>query len=505
MAALATAGLVLGPPAPKVRAQAAEPRAGLDLAQAIQTTIVASPEIRLAEQEAEASRGDLVAASEPFDVRMTSEGAAIRAHSVAPGTQQDTIQSDLSYSLGAERLFRNGVNVRSALVLTRRGYAAVPGSDTANHVDVGAALTLPLLQDRGGALSVAGERVAGYAYGASRFELQHAIALRVLSAAVAYWDYLAAQRRLEVYASSEARAERTVEETRVLVEADERTAADLVQLRGNLASKRVSRIAAEQGVVEARQQLGLAMGVPAESVTELPPPATDFPVLAADPAAPVDMRALLEAAYARRADLAAAEQDVRSAQAAVDASRSELKPRLDIVVETGYRAAETGLGFRNFFAPIYREQPRLDGSLKLSAQLPGANTGARGRLLRSTSAHEQQRIRQQDLRRRVAAGVAVAVEALVRGEAGMRESDEAVRLFQSGVDAEQRKFQVGMSTLFDMIQAQDALTGALLGRIQSQRNYAVAVATLSFQSGRLVDGEPGRPIVAQERLLTPLR
>jgi outer membrane protein len=73
----------------------------------------------------------------------------------------------------------------------------------------------------------------------------------------------------------------------------------------------------------------------------------------------------------------------------------------------------------------------------------------------------------------------------------MRESKEAVRLLSSTGQAEKSKFQLGVSTLFDVIQAEDALTSALLGEIQSQRNYAVAIVSLRYQSGTLVAGDEG--------------
>jgi hypothetical protein len=43
-----------------------------------------------------------------------------------------------------------------------------------------------------------------------------------------------------------------------------------------------------------------------------------------------------------------------------------------------------------------------------------------------------------------------------------------------------------------VIQAEDALTSARLGQIQSRRNHAAAIAALRFQTGTLITGE-GEP------------
>lgn len=481
---------------------AADPGA-LPLDEVLRATLASNPEIQLAVQQAESARGALLSSGAAFDLTLASTGAESRVHTSDPRDGADAIQKRLSYQVEVQRLFRNGISVAPDVALTRTSLSTLPGSSSGNTASVGLTLGLPLLRDRGGAESAASERAAAHDYEASLLALRHTTAQRVLSAVVAYWDYLSAQRRLDVSRASEERAQRTADQTRVLVQAEERTPADLTQILGNLASKKVSRISFEQAVVEAQQQLGLAVGLPAEQIPWLPPAATDFPIPPAPGALGTASQELVDGAYARRSDLAAAEQDLLATRSLLDGTRSELKPRLDLVVSSGYTTTGDGLGFGPFFTPLYRPGPKLDASLQLSFQLPLANSRARGRLLQTASASEQQRILRDDLRRRISTGVAVALQALQRGAAGVTESEEAVRLSESTVQAEQRKFQLGVSTLFDVIQAQDGLTNALLGQIQSQRNYAVAIATLRFQSGTLVFGQRDQPTVETASLLSP--
>jgi outer membrane protein len=124
-------------------------------------------------------------------------------------------------------------------------------------------------------------------------------------------------------------------------------------------------------------------------------------------------------------------------------------------------------------------------------------------VVQSSATHEQRDIARDDLRRRIAAGVTMSLEAVAHAGAAMLESAEAVRLFEAGVQAVQRKFQVGAATLFDLIQAQDALTSAQLSHVQSQHDYAVAIAALRFQSGLLVAGEGDAFQVPVADLVTP--
>jgi outer membrane protein TolC len=293
-----------------------------------------------------------------------------------------------------------------------------------------------------------------------------------------------------------------VEETSALVKADERTPADLIQMRGNAASKRAARTSAEQDLIAARTALGLAMGLPADAIAALPAPATAFPGPGSG-AGRLDASRLVEETYRRRADLAAANQRTRSAAIRLEGARSDLRPRLDLVLSTGYRATEADDGIDRFFSTVNQRWPRLDALVELRLEIPWSNSAARGRMVQTSAVQEQSQIAGDDLRRRVAAGVALGLEAVAHAAAAMQESAEAVRLFEDGVKAVQRRFQGGAATLFDLIQAQDALTGALLSHVQSQRDHAVAIAALRFQSGRLVEGDRDAFLVPVADLVTP--
>jgi len=314
---------------------------GLELAQVVKVTLSASPELKLAAAQVEAADGSRMLSRAPFDLTLTATATAARTNRLgamgAPAVQWDTI-----FTAGAQRLLRNGFLVTSEVALTRSLLSQSLGADT-NTAAVRLGVSIPLLRDRGGASSAAAERAAARDHEAARWGLRDAAAQQVFAAVVAYWDYQAAHERLKVLRSSVARAERAVEETSALVKADERTPADLIQLRGNAASKRATRVSSEQDITAARTALGLAMGLPADAIAALPPPATAFPEPGSG-AGRLDASRLVEESYRRRADLAAAEQRTRSASIRLEAARSDDRPRLDLVLNTGYRTTEADEG-----------------------------------------------------------------------------------------------------------------------------------------------------------------
>jgi outer membrane protein TolC len=478
---------------------------GLTLGDTVGATLTSNPDIRLAFYQSESSRGALISARAPFDFTMTTAGTGRRSHTLDPTKGIPATQDLIGYAYGGERLLRNGIALSPQISLTRSSYST-QATTAVNTAQAGLTVTLPMLQDRGGAVTAASERAATDDYSSSLQSLAQTTAERILAVTVSYWDYVSAERRLEALRASEARAEQTVAKTRTLISADERTPADLTQILGSLASRRVSRINAEQTVSQARQQVGLTMGLSPEGIPLLPDPTTDFPPPAADESPLTPLPKLLEMAYASRADLRASELDVSAAQKRTDAARNGLQHRLDLALGTGYGATVSGRGFQDFLGlggqSIYKGP---EASVQLVYEFPAGSSHSRamGRLLQNTAILEQQRVLRDDLRRRIATGVWLASEALLRSGGAVRESEEAVRLTEWTVQASVRKFELGDATLFDVIQAEDQLTSALLARIQSRHDYAVAVVTLRFASGSLLPSREGTPTVDASLLLTP--
>jgi outer membrane protein TolC len=479
MVAVLVAALVWGAAPPQAEAPA--PPAALTLEEALQAAQARGTAVRLAERELESRRGGLLASRAPFDTTLqTTVAGAHHGASGGLGTTSGLASGTMSYGVSLRRDLRNGLSLAQELAVRRDRQAGALGTSR-SEAEVALTLAVPLLRDRGGAVSGAPERAADGLYQASALALSHRRAEGALDAALGYWDLVAAERRTEVLAASEERAERLAAETRTLVDAEERARTDLAPVLGNLASKRAARILAEQEVTESWRRLALAMGREADGAGPPPRAATPFPAAELQ-GAPADLEALAREALGRRADLAAVQKEAEAASVRVQAARHELGPRLDLVARAGYLGRDDGPGLGRAFTPLYRDVRGVDASVELRLELPGRHSGARGRLLQSSAAHEQQRLQHQDLARRVRAGVWAAGRALGRSRLALAEAREAVRLLHEAVQNEQLKFQMGVSTLFEVLQAQDRLTGALLDEIASQRAHAAALALLRFET-----------------------
>ncbi|MGH2899036.1 MAG: TolC family protein, partial [Solirubrobacteraceae bacterium] len=327
-------------------------------------------------------------------------------------------------------------------------------------------VTTPLWYDLAGKVTAAPERAARVEIAASEFDLRHARAASAHAAALAYWSYLAATRQLDALRTAEARAARLVEETRALVRADVRTEADVTRLVANLASKRASRIGAEQAVDESWSALREVTGMPraADGTAALPPPVTDFP----EPALHDDLAQAAAEADTRRSDLAAARQRRDEMRLLRDAAAASERPRLDLVVGIGYTGAEQGGSAVHMITPLGRASSGLNSSLQLRHVLPVFNQSARGLLMQSTAAYEQQDLLVADLARRIEARVTAAIAGVQHAKETLVASRESVELAEKALENEKQKSALGASTLPDVLLAEDALTGAQLSDLSAR-------------------------------------
>lgn len=465
---------------------AAQQPAGLSLDDVLLTTLASNADIQAAAWEVQRQAASVQVAHGAFDPALAAtlssvgeRNPALSAQNV-PGISQSRT---LTYSLGMDQPFRSGVVVSPALSFSRLD-AAGQVSGARNRAAATLGISVPLLRGRGGGLAVAGERAAAMLHSASQSTLEHRRALALLEAVEAYWGYVAAHARLEVLRGTETRTERMLAQTRTLVAADQRPAVDLLPLQANLASRRASRISGERAVITARQQLGRAMGIAPEAVRTLPAPATGFPAGPGAAGAP-DFQALVDAALRARPDLEAARREREAARDLLVGYRREARPRLDLNLTLGYQGLEAGDELGRLVSPFYSELGGMHTRLAVAYGFPVRNRLAGGQAAQSAAQERQAELAYAELRRQVSLDAAAAVETLQRSAEELAQFGEAARLHATAVESEQLKYQLGTSTIFDIITAEDGLTSATLAEIDARSRYAAALARLRYETGTL--------------------
>ncbi|HEV2149621.1 MAG TPA: TolC family protein [Longimicrobiaceae bacterium] len=464
--------------------------ARLTLEDVVRTTLSASAEVRFAEAGVRRQDGLVRQTQGAFDSRVRTTLSAQRVEDPAQAVAADagtTTHQGMEYSVGLDRRLRSGIVLSPQVAVSR---AEVPGSDllARNLATASLDVLVPLGRGRGGGLATAQNVAARGARAAASAELRHRHAESVARSVEAYWGYVAAVQRGKVLREAETRAVRLVDETRRLVDADGLPAADLVRVSASLASRRAARVAGEQGLTAARQALGLAMGIPADSLSTLPPPATPFPAPGDSlPGAIPSAQALAAEALRSRADLAAVRRRHEAARTLLRGARSELRPQVDLGFSMGYTGVEEGAALDRMLAPL-SGRSGFHAGVKLSTGLALGNRTAEGLALQSAADEQDAAGAERELTRRIALEAETATETLRRSAEELGQTAEAVQLHSAVVENERRRFQLGGSTLFDVLYAEDGLTSATLSHIDGELRHATALARLRFAVGA-----PGTP------------
>lgn len=488
------------------RVHAQEPAgAGLSLREAVQVTLAEQPQIHVSREQVVFSEGTLQAVSGQFDVRL---GASVDRSRISSPLRDidrqalnlpDVLTNTTQFNVGLEKLLRSGLSASVSVGMIRQDISVDPPAT--NRSTLSLSLSQPLLRGRGADVVTAEEDAARFGVSASSQDLRHTAAFGVLRTALAYWTYVASAQNVEVIAAAEERARTLLDETQVLVDAGNRPAADLKQVQGNLAERIALRAQVEQALFSARQDLGLAMGLPADRINALPLPADTFPAIA-DVVPLTVSPVLFSTALASRADLEAARYRERGNEVLIGAALDDLEPQVDLNFNLGFTGLAEGVGFSPYFTAFERRMTGPNATAALVYSWPTANNSARGLLARTEATHRQTLLQIDDLTRTIRSNIAVAQGDLARSAERVRALGEAAGLYRSAVDDEQQKLRLGLSTIIDLVLIEDRLMRSLIDQIAARQSYAQALARLRFETGTLVGGEAPVFQVAPDVLTT---
>lgn len=467
---------------------------GLTLAQCLTLALQHNTSVAIQRAQLESARAEVLAANAPFDTMLSAQAGRRRDERglrsdeqlLAPGGDTSRTFSS-GYQLDVGRTLENGLGLKAGAAFVSRDdrLERVAGLPPTSSGTVSFALSVPLARNAG-AVAGAARSAAQSELDAARADLEHATAAGLLDVALAYWDYAARQRRLEVAIASHERSSALVDELRRMIAADEVPAAEINTALANQAQRAAARAAAQSDLADARRRLVRAMGLGlgAAKMAALPAPADDFPVPPAD--VRIDAQAWLDAALARRPDLRGAALRLAGAHARLEGAREARKPQVELGLElasNGLRE-DTRLG-----GTAFHERRGTSAGATLSFAWPVQNSGANAGLLAASSRRDTLQLAQREQQDAAATGIVTAAEHAARAVEQLHAGREAVRRFRGALEAEQAKRRGGLSTVLDVIVLEERLNGALLAEADLSQQYASAIVQLRFELAQLLRRE----------------
>ncbi len=481
----------------------------LSLIDAVKVMLILQPEIRIAEQQVLWNRSLVQQALGQFDVNLqaglSQRGDTVPISPLAQLTYQSGQQSlstyTTNYYAAASKQFRFGMTSSLSLQYNRVDQNALPAPYGQSVLVF--SVQQPLLRGRGADSTAAVETAAKIQQEVSELQLRQAIAQRIRDVCVAYWSYVASSQQISRWTEAETRARDMLSDEQRLVQLGQHPASNLKLLSANLAELTAARSDAQRQALEARQALGLAMGLSWQQTMQLGTPSTDFGSLPESSLPPPDhLQALIQSAWTQRADVLAASAMIRAAQTQSRAAQRGTEPRLDAQVDLGYAGLAEGTGAAPFFTAPYQNVAGLNFFAGLNFQFPVQNNTAKGLMLQRTTEQAQAVLVRDNLQRQIGGTLAVLAASLRAAVLSQSSTEAAVIAYQGAVEDERKKVRAGLSTTFDLIQVQSRLNTASQNALLARARVASLVAQARYESGMLVVPRGDQTVLHLEQLTT---
>jgi outer membrane protein len=302
----------------------------------------------------------------------------------------------------------------------------------------------------------------------------------------AYWDLVFAQSAVDVARHATELADKLVEDNQARVEVGTLAPLDIVQAQAEAATRRQNLAAAEATAQTAEIALKrlLVSGTDDPMWRQTLRP-VDLPELSPPPA---DVEGAIRTALARRTDILNTRKNLDISDVNIRFFRDQALPDLDLNASYGaagiggtfFRRSGSGIesqvigtvpgGFLDALGVLRRrDYPNWNFSLTLSYPLLGSQADAQ--LARARLQRNQSLARLRALEVQIAAEVTNAALTVQSNLKRVEAATAARELAQKRLEAEQSKFDVGMTTNFFVVQAQRDLRDAQNTELRALADY----------------------------------
>lgn len=322
-----------------------------------------------------------------------------------------------------------------------------------------------------------------------------------------YWDLVSFNEDVRVRKQSLALAEKLYNDNKKQVEIGTLAPIEIVRAEAEVAARQQDLTISETQVLQQETILKNVLsrnGVASPAVAEARIVPTDrIRVPDVEPVTPI--QDLVATALSARPEMAQSRIQVTNSQISIRGSKSALLPTLDAVVNlanNGLAGQPNDLpllpgrtrsatpffigGYGNVLSQLFaRNFP--DYSVGFNLNIPLRNRAAQADLINDELSLRQQQLALQRLENQVRVDVQNAVIARQQARARYQAAVKARVLQEQTVDAEEKKFALGASTIYNVILAQRDLANARSMEVAAMANYAKARVELDRATGQTLN------------------
>jgi len=315
-----------------------------------------------------------------------------------------------------------------------------------------------------------------------------------------YWNVVLAGENLKVQKKSFEEAQQSYERDKKALSLGALPPLDIYRSESEVAARRVTLIQAEYSLKQAEDQFRQAIAANRDpainaldlELTERPePPETLLQI---------DIGTAITLAMANRPELEATAQQLAADHLGIQLAHNNLRPDLEL---SGYYSP-SGLGGNAYdistVPPTLLSTGGLGDSLNqlftlkyptysasLTLTLPIKNHGAEADLADAKITQLTDQYRQARLTQSISLEVTNAVHLLEQAKLSLQAAKLSEDLSRKNLQAEQRKYELGGTTIFFVLDAQTQLASAEFALAQAQTSYQTAVAAVDHATGQLLE------------------
>ena len=490
--AMLVAFSLVGQQAPK--AEAAKPAATkLTLQSAIETSLKNNLQVQIAIESRDFTRAGLTVEEGAFDWNLTAGLNLSKAQDATRfqglggsfTTLDGTVQSR-SLTVGSTKAFGWGGNLSLSYAPKYSSASGTyyGGSTTAPYDgSLSATYTQSLLRNFGRDVTESRLIVARKSAQAADLGFTKAIIDLVASTESLYWDMVFAQRNLENKRQALDLAQKQLRENQIRVQVGTLAPIEVTSSEASVAQREQDIIAADAQLLNAKDALIRALY-----------PSTERPAgleLADAPSVkPLELNEATaeKQALANRLELKSARLDLESKQVLETAANNRLLPQLDAYATyTGNSASQVPSEGLTAVNKDLTKSAYPGYSVGIQFALPIQNRAAKGSQAQARANRRSSELSLRDLELGITLEVRQSFRNVDASAKGVAAAEKTRYFREKDLEAEQKKFENGMSTNFLVLSKQNDLDTAKSSELQSQITYAKAVTALEKSLGHLLE------------------
>ena len=299
-----------------------------------------------------------------------------------------------------------------------------------------------------------------------------------------YWDLVNAYEDVKVKQTALVFAQRTLSDNKKQVEIGTLAPIEVVSALSSVATAQQNLIVSETNMqyqqLITKNAIARNFNDPILTASEVIP--TDTMVLSNEPLPPTEE--LVNYAMANRPELLESELNLRNNEINRSAAKNALLPTLDLVGYYGGVGQASNYGDA-FTQILNRESP--DKGVYVNLSIPIRNRSAQSNQIRSELEYRQNQLNLQQQKNQINLQVRNAAFALQQARAGVDASRAARDYAQQSLEAEQKKYALGASTSYLVLQQQSNMTKAASDYVAALSTYEKARVALDQMTGSILD------------------